>query len=96
MITIYVIVKQRKKLMENLIGDNVTTERKREKGVEKSIYFANISCPDFEQFTIDGTTRKTSLPIILDTAFNMTNSNSIKRTNIIYSTMKGKIMLLLY
>ena len=47
---------------------------KKEKGVEKTIYFAKIACKEFEQFGLFGT-RKVDLLTILNNAFNAGNNN---------------------
>lgn len=50
--------------MENLIGDNVVTEKKKEKGIEKHIYFSEIDCPSFEQFGMTGNKNVNLLEIL--------------------------------
>ncbi len=77
--------------MENLVGDNIMSKRpKKEKGVEKTIYFANISCPNFEQFTIDGLSRKTSLSSIIKNSFNINNDNYDSKNQYFSFTFEGK------
>ena len=61
-------------MQENLVGDNIPTKKNKKKGVEKTIYFADISCSDFEQIGIDGNL-KTNLLTILKKSFNENNSN---------------------
>ena len=51
-----------------------TKPPKKEKGVEKTIYFAKIACKEFEQFGLFGT-RKVDLLTILNNSFNTSNSN---------------------
>lgn len=76
--------------MENLVGDNIVTiSRKKEKGVEKSIYFAEIDCPNFEQLGFDGT-RKVDLISILDKAFNSHNKNFDNKNNIFIYDFENK------
>ena len=77
--------------MENLVGDNIMSKRpKKEKGVEKAIYFANISCPNFEQFTIDGLSRKTSLSSIIKNSFNINNDNYDSKNQYFSFVFEGK------
>lgn len=77
--------------MENLIGDNIMSKRpKKEKGVEKTIYFANISCPNFEQFTIDGSSRKASLSSIIKESFNINNNNYDSKNQFFSFVFEGK------
>lgn len=77
--------------MENLVGDNIMSKRpKKEKGVEKAIYFANFSCPNFEQFTIDGLSRKTSLSSIIKNSFNINNDNYDSKNQYFSFVFEGK------
>lgn len=77
--------------MENLVGDNIMSKKpKKEKGVEKAIYFANISCPNFEQFTIDGSSRKTSLSSIIKKSFNINNDNYDSKSQYFSFVFEGK------
>lgn len=77
--------------MENLVGDNVVSKKpKKEKGVEKAIYFANISCSNFEQFTIDGLSRKTSLSSIIEKSFNISNDNYDSKNQYFYFVFESK------
>lgn len=82
---------EEKMSMENLIGDNIMSKRpKKEKGVEKTIYFANISCPNFEQFTIDGSSRKASLSSIIKESFNINNNNYDSKNQFFSFVFEGK------
>lgn len=58
--------------MENLIGDNVPQKRKKERGLSKTICFAKIDSPSFEQFGVFGD-QKINLQTALERAFNTSN-----------------------
>lgn len=60
--------------VENLIGDNIPQKKKREHGLSKTIYFAKIDSPDFEQFGFFGD-QKINLKTALDRAFNTSNES---------------------
>ncbi len=67
--------------MENLIGDNVPQKKKKERGLSKTICFAKIESPSFEQLGVFGD-QKINLQTALERAFNTSNEsyNSEKRT----------------
>ncbi len=60
--------------MKNLLGDNVSKPITNKKGVSKTIYFARINCPEFEQYGIFEN-NKINLKTVLDRAFDTTNDN---------------------
>ena len=62
-------------IQENLVGDTVpSATRKKEKGVSKTIYFAKISCKEFEQYGVFGS-KKVSLASVLKDSFSVDNEN---------------------
>ncbi len=62
-------------IQENLVGDTIpTTTRKKEKGVSKTIYFAKISCKEFEQYGVFGS-KKICLSSVLKDSFSVDNEN---------------------
>lgn len=76
--------------MENLIGDNiVTSSRKKEKGVEKSIYFAEIDCSNFEQYGLYGN-RKVDLNSILNKVFSINNENYDEKNKVFIFDFENK------
>ncbi len=60
--------------MKNLVGDNIPQKVKKEKGIDKTIYFAKIICPEYEQFGVFNNT-KLDLKTILEQSFNKSNSS---------------------
>ena len=60
--------------MENLIGDNVPQKKKKQQGLSKTIYFAKIDSPSFEQYGIFGNQKK-DLNTALDCAFSTANES---------------------
>lgn len=60
--------------MENLIGDNIPMKKKKEHGLSKTICFAKIDSPDFEQVGLFGNQR-VSLKNALDRAFDTSNGS---------------------
>ena len=60
--------------MENLIGDNVPVKKKKERGLSKTICFAKIDSPSFEQFGLFGD-QKVNLKVALERAFNTSNES---------------------
>ena len=60
--------------MENLIGDNVPTKKKKGRGLSKTICFAKIDSPSFEQFGIFNN-QNINLKTALERAFNTSNES---------------------
>lgn len=58
-----------------------TKPPKKEKGVEKTIYFAKIACKEFEQFGLFGNSRKVDLLTILNNSFDTSNRNYNAKDN---------------
>ncbi len=62
--------------MENLIGDNVPKKRKKERGLLKTICFAKIDSPSFEQIGVFED-QKINLQTALEHAFDKSNESYI-------------------
>lgn len=60
--------------MENLIGDNVPQKKKKERGLSKTICFAKIDSPSFEQFGVFGD-QMINLKTALERSFNTSNES---------------------
>ena len=60
--------------MENMIGDNIPQKRKRVQGFSKTLYFAKIDSPSFEQYSIFGV-EKFTLQAALEQAFDKSNES---------------------
>ncbi len=60
--------------MENLIGNNVPMKKKKQRGLPKTIYFAKIDSPNFEQFGIFSN-QKINLQTALERSFNSSNES---------------------
>ena len=60
--------------MENIIGDNIPQKRRRAQGFSKTLYFAKIDSPSFEQYSIFGVAKFT-LQSALEQAFNKSNES---------------------
>lgn len=60
--------------MKNLVGDNISPKVKKEKGIDKTICFAKIICPEFEQFGVFSNA-KLNLNTVLEQAFSRSNDS---------------------
>lgn len=59
--------------MKDFFGDDIAPRRKNRKGVEKAIYFAKISCAEFEQYMVDGNIVSNNLLVLLEKSFKKNN-----------------------
>ncbi len=59
--------------MKDLFGDNIISRRKKRNGVEKAIYFAKISCAEFDQYMVDGNIVSNNLLTLLEKSFKKNN-----------------------